>query len=194
MSGLNKLTCTLGAAVIGSCAIQGAVVLTVDVSTPAVVVITATGASPSTTVSSDVFNGFTLSGFFTSDASGSWAGSALAAGLKGGNATIDYDTAQVDEASSVGLFLGGGSQPISFSIGSPAFTGSSAFDLSGASLLLPGAGSSGSLIVWDGAFNPVEIGTWQITPVPEPSAYAAVMGVSLIGFSAYNRFKKQSKC
>lgn len=165
-------------------------VLTVDVSNPAAVVLTATGANASTSVSSDVFNGFTLSGFFTANASGAWAGSALSAGLTGGNASVQYTLAQVDSDSVLGLFVASDSnESMAFSSSATAFSGSAVFDLSSASLLLPAGGTSGSLVVWDPAFNAVGIGTWQITPVPEPSSYVAIAGFGLVGFSAYRRVR-----
>ncbi len=187
----NKSTWSgLCLAVLGSVATQAAVVLTVDVSNPAAVVLTATGANASTSVSSDVFNGFTLSGFFTADANAAWAGSSLSAGLTGGDASLQYDVSNVDTDSPVGLFIAhNGNEAMTFSSSAAAFSGSAAFDLSSASLLLPAGGTTGSLVVWDTGFNAVEIGTWQITPVPEPSSYVAIAGFGLVGFSAYRRVR-----
>jgi hypothetical protein len=183
--------------VAGSCSAQAAVVLTVDVSNPAVVVLTASGANSGVAVSSDVFDGFTLSNFFTADPSGNFASSSLSAGslsagLKGGDASLEYDLAQVDLASSVGLWITGSSEAMSFSTGSAAFTGSAALDLNTASGFLPVSGS-GPLVVWDTELNAVEIGTWQISAVPEPSSYVAVIGFGLMGLSAYRRVRGTSR-
>ncbi len=190
---MKKIISTACLIVVGSCVAQAAVVLTVDVSNPSVVVLTASRANSGVAVSSDVFDGFTLSNFFTADPSGSFATSSLTAGLRGGDASLEYDVAQVDLVSNVGLFIAGSSnEAMSFSTGSAAFTGSSALDLSAASLFLPASGS-GPLVVWDANLNAVEIGTWQISPVPEPSSYLAVIGFGLMGLSAYRRVRGTSR-
>ena len=156
------------------------VLIAVDVSNPAAVMFTATGAAPFVNdATTGGTYGVTLFPFFspsTSFGSVSLTGDFTAAGLPapysyvGGNFYLSngYADKQI------------------FTTTQPAFTGSSWVNLSSKSANLPTIGSSGDIYVG----NPfggsgVIIGRWEA--VPEPHECALLAGLGLVGFAVWSR-------
>lgn len=83
-----------------------------------------------------------------------------------------------------------GSIDMNFTTGSAAFNGEAIFDLSGYSSftnLFPALNATGNVGIWNGNGT---LGTWQVVgvaAVPEPSTYAALAGLVVLGFVALRR-------
>lgn len=163
--------------------------LTINVSDPYAVTITATGNFASvgaTDISSD--SGVTLLSFFRSSLSAysiPFSGNLAANGMSGfyDNATLDnYSGSNID----LNLYSATRSSQ-NFTTSDPAFTGSATLDLHVYNYSLPTIGTTGNILDGStGGYNGV-IGVYQV--VPEPSTYA-LLGLGTIGMLMMIRRKK----
>lgn len=165
---------------------QAQVLLTVDISNPANVTVTATGANAAVNDSSaQDFLGFTLIGFLTGDSNAlTGVGGTLEADGADGPYdqvfALDYAAGDLSAGPDLNLFVSAGSGTQIFSTSSPAFTGVLAGNLSVFAALLPSSGHSGAIQVGGGPSGSV-LGTYTV--VPEPSTFllaTATWGISLI--------------
>lgn len=173
--------------------------LTVDITDPSAVVITATGNNASVDDSSTtLFQGVNLLGFFTS-AFGSVSGvnGSPSGTLIGGNTGVGYNYFDVDRISGSFVDLNPyfydsevANQTQVFSTAQSAFTGSITLDMSSYVAELPESGATGDIRpgalagAAGGPYGAV-IGQWQVistTPTPEPGtlALASLGGVSAL--------------
>jgi hypothetical protein len=187
---LTALFCGLAIATAAS----GQVLITVDVTDPSLVIFTATGAAPSQDDSMGAYAGITLLGFLHTTSQDLDTG--LSGDLQGSGTSAAYSNAfflsylSGDYSAGFDLNLyvetGGGTQ--GFTTGSAAFAGSSTLDLTSVSAFLPAAGASGSIQVGDGSSVGNVIGSYLVvSSVPEPSAYALLVGFAGAGFAGLRR-------
>lgn len=94
------------------------------------------------------------------------------------------------------LWSDSGSTQMEYSTSAQAFYGEAVFDMSGYSSftnLFPALNSTGNVVIWHGNGT---LGTWQVVgaaAVPEPSTYAAILGVVALGFVAWRRRARESE-
>ncbi len=205
LNALTKLALVvLAGAALKTSAYAQNVLLTVDISNPASVVIAATGNNASTNDSSKTaWDGIDLLGIFLSNVYGQFGTNAIGGTLIGGGSGQAYDFYEPDGTSgrnanhfNLNLYENQpGSPPIqSFSTGTSAFTGSMTIDLSSVVSALPSSGASGDIRAgWFGNQGAV-IGQWQVVytppaPTPEPGTLA-LAGLGGVGAWFYARRKK----
>lgn len=173
--------------------VQAAVVLTIDVSDPAAVVITATGNGASDDSSFDILEGFNLIGFLTSDYAGLQdfpAGVGTLAFSSGGDIDGSYYGNFTFTDDNVTLY-GNGGGTATITTGVAPFTGSSVFDWAAdLTSYLPGPGAFGD--IQGGDLSPVGpvFGQWQV--IPEPATYAVLGGLLALGLAAWHRRRRQA--
>jgi hypothetical protein len=170
---------------------QAQILLEVNDSDPSSVVITATGAAPSTPVADGypIYDGIDLSGFFTGNQGTTFYTVASSTLVAASSPTLLFDQAAADSDmvtnSQTALSLFGDSGSISFPAGQPAFAGTLTLNLSGTSI--QGGGVKGEIFAGSSQGGPqTVIGEWEIvSPVaaPEPSTWMLLAGsVALLPF------------
>ncbi len=205
---LNALTkmalvALAGAALTTSAYAQG-VLLTVDISNPSAVIVSATGNYASTSDNlKTVWDGIDLLGIFTSNVNGQFAANVIGGTLIGGGSGQAYDFYEPDDSAggsrngnyvNLNLYQNQTNSPPvqSFSTETPAFTGSMTIDLSRVANSLPASGTSGDIRAgWSGNLGSM-IGQWQVigtAPVPEPGTLA-LTGLGGVGAWFCARRKK----
>jgi hypothetical protein len=172
----------------GLSARAGAFLLTIDLTDPSNVTITATGAlalEDSSTTST--FDGVDMLQFLTSAVV---ADPVVIGGLVPSGTTLAYDSWGTDSYSGsavdINLYSSSeSSQTQAFSTSTPAFTGTwTGLDFSSLGGL-PSAGMSGDILAGYSGNPDGIIGQWVV--VPEPSQYGFVMTLGLVGLFGYRR-------
>ena len=207
----NHLVC-FGAAVLLLASVSAAkaqILLTIDVSNPNAVTITATGSNADFSTATSVNNGVDLLGLFTSNTgtfeSSTVSASSLTSANLSGNSADYYDSAVVDDYSpsdvDLTLYSSGSSDTQVFTVGTTAFTGSLTVDLSGLASFLPSSGT-GEIVAGFSDGHPgtiatnTPIGEWQVVSstvaAPEPSTWMlVVMGIAAV--AAYRGWIRKSR-
>lgn len=161
--------------------VRGDLILTIDITNPAEVIFSATGAFAENDDIDDTFlsEGFTLLGFFHSDVSADpeyFDESTLYS--PGGNFAYTTLFTAAISGSEIDLNIAGsGFSTQDFSTTSPAFTGFAIADLRSWMSNLS-AGTTGNILAGDASYNTVVIGQFQI--VPEPSVISLLVGAALL--------------
>lgn len=188
---VNKVLClALGAAATAS-ALQGQVVLQIDISNTSSVAFTALPANASGTDGSTLTgDGIDLLSFFTSLAYTS--GAFTSAGFTANGATVGYSNADADNFSGdftdLNLYAYLGSEAQNFHPGAAPFSGVSTLNLTSAAGTLPAPGTVGNIISgWSGGGNNVVIGQWQVVPEVPVCAQLAVFLGAFAGLVAGKR-------
>ena len=173
------------------------ILITIDDSNPNAVTFTATGNAPGVSDSTHFYSqGLTFDNFYNTTApinSGadlSVAGSSLATGVGGAGSPV-YNSEQADGTGiQLYSYLVGSTE--TFSTGTGAFIGTTTFNLSTTSTLLPSFGTMGNLYAGSSALfslPPVLIGQYKVVQAtPEPSQYALML-LGTLGLIAFARFK-----
>lgn len=182
---------------------QGAVLITINDSNPSAVTFTATGSAPGVADSAHTFaDGIGLANFFTTTpglfglpsitaASTSLTTGVVAPVVSGSSHLYDSAQSASFSASTIGdlsVYTGSGDDQ-NFATGTSAFTGSATFDFAASTFYAPGdlpaVGTTGGVYAGTGeSFQPsaVQIGTYQVAAVPEPSeASLVLLGVGALG-------------
>jgi len=174
---------------------QAAVILEIDISDPAAVTFTPTGAASEILVQETAFNGITLLDFFTGNTV--TLDEPLDTGTIG---VLNADGGGRDPLSYIfaGLFDGGWTlddlnfyEPFVdfdqlFTTTAAAVVGGAAHDLSGLGLL-PAMGTIGTVITGlPNAANPLVLGQWQVIDVNEPSTLGLLF-IALAVFALQRR-------
>lgn len=171
---IPRLVCAVFAFIPMSSA--AAVVLTVDVSDPSMVTITATGANSEIDITGNRFNGISLVGFLAVPATGANI-SAISNGLL---VDVSQNSLDIQFIGINGGFLNlfGPNGTIEFLTTAPAFSGQGIFNLSQQAVgALPSFGATGSVALGDSTpFNNV-IGTYFV--IPEPAS-ATLLGLGAL--------------
>ncbi len=173
--------------------------LGVDLTDPANVVFTATSLPPSQDSFGKVaFEGITLSVFF-SPALPSAVGGFATGDLRPWLTTTTYNTWASDDitpglVTDLNIYRTGPgfNHPETFDTFFQALAGSAVMDLSGQAGSFKALGTSGPIFSgWSGNIGP-QIGTWQITAVPElpVAAHLAIYGAGFAGLAIYRRSRK----
>ena len=194
---MRSLGSLLALSVLASSGLPAAVVLTVDISDPTNVTLSATGNSPLLDNSSfTTYDGITLLSFFRSAQSGSV--NATSSTLTPNGTSQAYTSVFADNMSTSGgdrvdlnLYADGGTEAQNMSTLVSAFTGSAVVDMSGFSGALPVNGSIGTihLSFYDsgvGTPGPA-IGDYQV--IPEPSTWAWFAGLATLALVGWRRRK-----
>ncbi|MFN0066517.1 MAG: hypothetical protein ACKVYV_02675 [Limisphaerales bacterium] len=171
--------------------LHAAVLIQVDVSNPANVTFTATGAAAGVDdASTFTYDGATLLGFFPAAAD---PGLDLDVGgnLTPNGTTQRYDASFPDDVSGSSVDLNlrafSGLDDQAFSTSAPAFTGVGTVDFTSLAGPLPEPGMTGQIMAgWSGEPGQV-IGEWAVVPEVAPVAQAGVMGLAVLGFVAIRR-------
>ena len=169
--------------------LHAAVLIQVDVSNPANVTFTATGAPAGVDdAGTFTYHGATLLTFFTAAADGDLD---VVGNLAPSGTTESYDASFADDVSGSSVDLNlrafNGLDDQVFSTAAPAFTGTGTVDFTSLAALLPGPGASGQLMVgWSGYPGQV-IGEWAVVPEVSTCAQAGVMGLALVGWLVWRR-------
>ncbi len=177
---LNLLTklalVTLAGAALTTSAYAQGVLLTVDLSNPTNVIITATGNNAAVNDNSTpAWEGVSLLSFLTSAVAktDTYAGS-----LTGGGVAYNAYFCQTggnSPGNDLCLYNYGVGDPQTFSTGAPAFTGTATLNLSSIAGSLPSAGASGNIYTSYSGNHRVLLGQWQVmdaAPTPEPGTLA----------------------
>jgi hypothetical protein len=172
------------------------VLLTINDSDPSVITITATGLNAGVNNSGRIgADGVDLLGFFSDNESSLLAQLLPNSTLSGGGLALSYNDLAGDNYSFsggnsydlsfyVGASAPGSSDPETFSINQPAFTGSWTIDLAGLGLspsALPGPGSQGQIFSGNFANPGAVIGQWEVSPVPEPAIGGLLVVAAVTG-------------
>lgn len=162
---------------------QAQVLLTVDVTNPAAVTYTATGALASAGDGTHVHVYATLVGFFTAPAPA--VAPDLVARTLSDFVTGSPYSQQLADGANLRLWTFGLAN-----INVPLFAGSDTGDLSAAGAFLPPNGASGNILLEPGLGTVP--GQWQAVAVvvPEPHEYALMAGTGLLGFAAWRRRRR----
>lgn len=205
---------SLAALSLGFCAVpihsgSAQVLLTINDSNPAAVVLTATGAHAGVNDNSNTANeGVDLLQFFTLDQVNMTFGQDLTGTLTGGNIGVNYDDVFSDNQSSAGgAFLDmelyvdlnspGQGNTETFSTTQPAFSGTWTIDLASlgvTSQALPAAGTEGNIISGYSGNPGAVIGQWQVEAVPEPGTISlAVAGFAVAAMASFCQRRKAGK-
>lgn len=180
--------------VAASIAAPAAILLEVDISNPAAVVIRSTDANPIT--NSNTFNNFlgvTLLQFLASDSVIS--GLIPTATLTANHAEDAYNEWWITELNSGRLDLNlyfdseADATPQQFNTAQPAFTGAATLNMSSAFAALPSIGHTGNIIAGDATLTGPVIG--QFLVIPEPSAILLLSTTSLLALRRH-RVPQQS--
>ena len=197
---MNKTNFILGLALGGAVGLQAQLFhLGINLSDKANVVVTATALPAlANTANTSLFDGATLSGFFTSPIPAS-AGGLVFGGIRPYSASIAYDSWTIDNIGSgvmddLNLYTTGniGNNPQIFGTFFQAFISSGSLDLSAFSAELPGLGASGDVLAgYSQQLGPI-VGRWEITAVPElpVAAHLALYGAGFAGLAIYRRSRK----
>lgn len=173
--------------------------LGIDLTDPANVVLTATSLSASQTAQGQsLFDGVTLSVFFSSPLSSQVGG--LATGdLRPWLSPLTYNTWASDDiipglVTDLNIYRAGPGADVTETFNSffQALAGSASVDLSAQAGNFMPLGTTGPIYSgWSGDIGP-QIGIWQITAVPEfpVAAHLAIYGVGFAGLAAYRRARK----
>lgn len=183
--------------------------LTIDVTNPNAVVITANDATALSDATATVnYNaGISLINFLPSVQSiplgPDSTGLTFTGTLTGGGAGVPYDglvtfnygnaAAVPGQDLSIYNLEADGSVEQSFTTGATAFTGSATIDFG--SIILPAAGTTGAIYIGFDSTHGGQIGTWNVistTPVPEPGTYALIAGAAALGV-VFMRRRKAAK-
>lgn len=180
-----------------------AVLLIVDVSDPAAISITATGAAPSANDQGNdntwTFDGVDLLEFFTADAGGDAGGSlGSASSLKPTGSVNIYNEWLADFFSTDGgdfldlnlYYNDFVPDPQNFDTTQPAFSGSATLDLTDLVALLPAPGTSGLILAGYSDFAGPVIGEWTVVPEVSPGMQAAVFGLGAAGLLLLRRNRR----
>jgi large repetitive protein len=193
-------TTTQNILVAASGAVSAGLILSVDTTDPARVVIKSTGAAATTNDTSGVtlYAGVDLLGFFTrtaTNADPATGGYPLVGpgGLRAAGVTNAFDSTYLDDQSGawidLNLFF---NDPSTVSVAGfgltngPAFGGEMTVDLSAESEALPGAGAAGVVLSGDSASPGVPIGYYQV--VGPPSASISPNPLTAFGGQAFELF------
>lgn len=165
---------------------QAAVLLTIDISNPAAVVITATGANADAFAFATGGDGITLTGLFTAPVvfgmSGITTGSTLQPSGQGlpFNTFMENDYGFSGSTVDLNLFtlnMGGSPAGPTFFTDAAAFTGSATLDLSAASFAALGA--TGQIMAARN-FGTTSIGQWLVVPEPSTLLLGVFGGAGLL--------------
>lgn len=198
------VVCILGFGAIASSAISGVpILLTIDVSNPSAVTITATSSNSYSDYSGNTANaGVDLLGFFGANEQSLSPGQFSGGSLQGGNDGVSYDSLTSDNYSTGGglyydleVYLSaaavGSGNTETFSTNLPAFSGTWTVNLSSLGVSasdLPSAGSEGTIISGSGASAGPFIGEWQVVSTPEPgTAGLLALGAIVTGIAIRRR-------
>lgn len=173
--------------------------LGIDLTDPANVIFTATSLPPSQdSFGKTTFDGITLAVFF-SPALPSSVGGFATGDLRPSTSTLAYNTWASDEVTpglvtDLNIYRSGpgSSHPETFDTFFQALAGSAFIDLSAEAGSFKALGTSGPILSgWSGNIGP-QIGTWQITAVPElpVAAHLAIYGAGFAGLAIYRRSRK----
>jgi hypothetical protein len=167
-------------------AVNSPYLITIDVSNPANVTLTATGINAlANTTGQTAEDGVDLLGFFSQDA-GSISINPLSAQELAGAGLSPYEYFTPDNRSSAGggffdlNLISASGDPENFSTSLPAFTGTSTFNLGYLDLpssALPATGSQGDILAGDSENPGQVIGEWEVEPAPEPG----ILGIFALG-------------
>jgi hypothetical protein len=181
------------------------VLLNIDLSDPAAVLITSTGQfSTNNNNSTTAYDGVLLAGFFSS---GVLTNGVATGSLTGGDSGVAYDAFASDTIAGVPAPLvnldlynsGTGTGGIqTFAIGSSAFSGSAILDFSSIASFLNGRGATGNIYAGNGGANGTSgnlgpiIGQWIIiASVPEPGSNALLaFGALAASLLIYRRYRQ----
>lgn len=170
---------------------QGMILLTIDVSDPSAVVITATGGLSDTTATSDAANfPIQLKNFFTSNP-GTTTYSDSSSSLQGPSAGVNLDSilgGRSGPSQTTAILRQGSGTAETFTAGEVGFTGSATFDLSFISELLPSLGHSGN-ITTDNAGLEI-VGTYSVAAVPEPGTFGLFGAIVTFGVIGLRRRRR----
>lgn len=182
---MKKALIAVASATLASLGSNAAVVLNVNVSDPANLVITATGAASSISDTALLASGVTLKDFFTATMSqfGSFAGNLSVVG-----SGFPFDNWSFDSTIGTGLNLYS-TQGTTYSVtlGVSPFSGEGSTDFTAWVASLPVSGATGDVLIGESSAGANIIGQW--VAVPEPSSYGIAAGVALIAFAAQRRFR-----
>jgi len=193
----NHFVC-FGAAVVllllSVCSSNAQIVLTVNISNPNDVVITATGGLATSTASGNFFDGIDLVGLFNSSVGFTEiAVNSTNLSLGNGSSTQTFTEASGDDASGteggefdLNLFHNHVPDQVSFTENEDAFTGSITLNLTQSSdgdstgiIASEISHAGGNVVVFDGG---AVVGSYQVIEAPEPQSWALlVAGVALLG-------------
>jgi len=162
--------------------VQGAVILTIDITDPRAVLFKATAAHAQNNDIDETYlsEGFTLLGFFNADVDYDMTDFKTPSTLYSPGGNFAYTTLFPTAIDSLNVDLniaGSGFSTQDFSTSSPAFTGLAVADLrawmSGITL-----GTTGNILAGDASYNTVIIGQYQI--IPEPGTISLLVGAGLL--------------
>ena len=153
-------------------------ILTVDITDPSAVVITATGLGPMGTASTTYYNGISLADFFTGYVDEGAFSTPTANSLTTGDASAgpQFNIAQgavgagETYADDLNLYSTIDPSALTFTSGLPAFTGSLTLNLTG--YTMPSLGSHTVLSGYGPSAIPV--GTYNVVTAPEPSTWMLI--------------------
>ncbi len=168
-------------------------ILIVDVTNPAAVTFTGTGAFASANASSGTVTfPIWLAGFYTvAQDQTTMTATSTTLETTGAGHTLGWAATRAIPGYTSLVLRQGPPSAENFSVSSPAFTGMATFDLSSVAAGLPSAGSSGNVLSYNNSVTTV-VGTYSVTGVPEPSVYGLTGGLACLGFALLRRHRKQS--
>ena len=193
---------TLAVFLLAPLAANATVLLEINVYNPAAVSISSTGAfSDANDTSHTLLDGIDLVGFLTG---ATLANSSAVLGnlTPNGDSTVAYNRIWWDDYSGslidLNLYNLVDPSPLqSFSTSDIAFTGSASLDLTTVSALLPKNGVTGTLYAGYSGNDVVgtshlgaAIGEWRVVAIPEPSTYAAFLGVGALAAAVVLRRRR----
>ncbi len=191
---------TLALCLIAPVAVNAAVLLEINVSNAAEVTITSTGLFADADDSTrSLYDGVNLDRFLT-DVPPPGPNPTVLGNLTPTGSPIAYSLVFWDDYSGsmvdLNLFNEHSEYTQSFSTSARAFTGAATIDLSDIATLLPTAGTTGSIFAgYSGnatAEIPLtEIGQWRVVAIPEPSTYAAFLGVAALAAAVLLRRRRR---
>ncbi len=173
---------------LGAIAAHAQVVLNIDVSNPADVIFTATGASAAADATGTYNFQIQLKDFLTSNPGGGTV-TATTTSLTSvaGNQPLDSFLWGRFNPVETTMILRHGVQTETFLSGTVAFTGRADVDLSDISSYLPSLGATGNIVVsLGGSGSGTTIGTYYIT-VPEPADFGLAAAGAALAFAGWRK-------